>query len=117
MFFEVIIVIINGARFHSDHITDIYKNNGTAKTSSSFSNTLKSKISAPGRTDTIEISSDAKEAESNFSALGGIKTKIENDMLRDTDKTKLKSIKDQVESGNYKIDAAEIAGSILNDDF
>ena len=115
--FEVIIVIINGAWFHSDHITDIYKNNGTAKTGPSFSNALKSKMGAAGRTDTIEISNDAKTAGNNCSALGGIKAKIESDMLHGTDKTKLKNIKAQIENGSYKIDSSEIAARLLGDDF
>ena len=113
-FLEVIIVIINGTGFHTDHVTDIYKSS-TAKTGSSFSKSLKNEMDAAGRTDTIEISNSGKSAGSNYSALRGIKTKIESDMLCGTDKVKLKNIKAKIENGSYNIDPSEIAGCLLDD--
>lgn len=116
MFFEVIIVIVNGTGFHSSNITDIYKNKNTGKAGSSFSNTLNTEMSASGRTDTIEISNDAKAAGNNYSALSGIKHKIEGGMLGGTDQAKLSKIKQQIEDGSYTIDSSEIADNILYDD-
>ena len=108
-------MIVNSTGFQTNRITDIYKNSSTAKTGSSFSDTLSSTINESGRTDTIEISSDAKAAENNHSALSGIKNKIESDMFCGTDETKLDNIKVQIGNGSYKIDPSELADCLLND--
>ena len=78
------------------------------------SNTVKlDKISAPRKTDTIELS---KHPVNNRPSLSHVRDQIVSELKEDKSVSFLETLKTQISSNQYKIDSKEIAKIILTDD-
>lgn len=69
------------------------------------------KVSVPSRTDTIEIS---QKRVTSRPALSHVRDQILTDLSSDKDSAFLKSLKEKIDAGEYKVDSGEIAKILLS---